>query len=319
MPRISIIMTGYNAAATIERAIDSVLAQTYTDWELIVIDDGSTDHTPTILDAIRQRHPHHHLTFLTGEPNIGLPLARNKAMDLATGRWITFLDADDEYTPDRLQQAVDAMNDQTDIIVCRHHLIDYRGIRRDRGVNLDGNLPGRQVALEVLSESFTPYVWDKVYRTEALDGLRFERVEGAEDKVFNVSANMIARSVRFTIPSLITYHMSPTSLTWGRVSSIAEAHAVDRAIRRASEDLAWTPQGQQALRASRILAYQMPIHQAIFNRRPTRGLTDGYSWRDIMATLRLRPLIGAAAGLCKLSAPAYSLVYRKLWVRHYGL
>lgn len=93
----SVIIPAYNSAATIGRAIDSVLRQTYPAHEIIVVDDGSADSTRDEVarfgDRIRYLH----------QANAGVSAARNKGAHEATGDWLAFLDADDWYFPDRLR------------------------------------------------------------------------------------------------------------------------------------------------------------------------------------------------------------------------
>lgn len=318
MPTISVIMTGYNAASTIERAIDSVLSQTFTDWELIVVNDGSVDETAAILERIAAEREDTRLHFFLDEPNVGLPLARNKAMAIATGEWVTFLDADDEFVPDRLQLAVDAMNDQTDMVVCRHVIVGRSATEHVRGTE-QASVNGEHMCLGLLTEAHTSYVWDKLYRVSALNGLRFEQVHRAEDKVFNISAARRSRTVQFISDALIRYYVSPTSLTWGRVSTIEETKAVNEALAAACGGLAGRPDFLQALRTSRVLAYLAVAHQMIFNSRDPRELTRHYSWRDTLAAVRLKPVVGAASILLKCCPRAYKLLYKKVWLPAYGL
>lgn len=100
-PTFSVIMAVFNGATTIGRAIDSVLSQTYPACELIVIDDGSTDNTAEVVrnyaDSVRYLY----------QPNSGVSAARNKGVEIATGEWLAFLDADDYYYPDRLRLHAD--------------------------------------------------------------------------------------------------------------------------------------------------------------------------------------------------------------------
>ena len=89
-PLVSIVMPAYNAAAYIGEAVDSVLAQTWTNWELIVVDDGSTDGTGEYLDSLTDPR-----IQVIHQLNHGVSAARNTALDVAKGEFITFLDADD--------------------------------------------------------------------------------------------------------------------------------------------------------------------------------------------------------------------------------
>jgi glycosyltransferase involved in cell wall biosynthesis len=93
-PLVSVITPSYNRAHTIQRAIDSVLAQTYDDWEHIIIDDGSTDDTASIVKANADKR----ITYLQ-QQNGGPSKARNYGIAHATGEWIMHLDSDDELLP----------------------------------------------------------------------------------------------------------------------------------------------------------------------------------------------------------------------------
>jgi glycosyltransferase involved in cell wall biosynthesis len=95
---ISIILPAYNAAKYIEQTIDSLLKQTFTDFELLVIDDGSTDNTINIIEKFTDQR----ITLLKNEQNLGLVKTLNKAAKLANGKYIARMDADDIALPNRL-------------------------------------------------------------------------------------------------------------------------------------------------------------------------------------------------------------------------
>ena len=99
-PLITIIMAAYNAAKTIDPAIRSVSAQTYTDWELIVVNDCSKDDTARIVAEFAKKDPR--IKLINNETNKGVSLTRKKALDAATGDWIAVLDSDDMWAPDKL-------------------------------------------------------------------------------------------------------------------------------------------------------------------------------------------------------------------------
>ncbi|MCO6496674.1 MAG: glycosyltransferase family 2 protein [Chitinophagaceae bacterium] len=99
-PFFSVVITTYNRARLLVRALESLQKQTETDWEAIIIDDGSTDDTAEAVKPFLEKDLRFKY-YKTG-PSGATP-ARNKGIQLATGRYITFLDSDDEYRPDHLQ------------------------------------------------------------------------------------------------------------------------------------------------------------------------------------------------------------------------
>ncbi|HHP7246229.1 MAG TPA: glycosyltransferase [Elainellaceae cyanobacterium] len=112
MPLISVIIPMFNAENTIRETIDSVLQQTLTDFEIIVIDDGSTDAS---LDAVK--HIHDSRIRVLSQPNSGAPASRNRGLAESTGEFIAFLDADDVWTPDKLAAQIDALQTNPDAAV----------------------------------------------------------------------------------------------------------------------------------------------------------------------------------------------------------
>ena len=109
MPKVSVVICTYNLARYICEAIESVLNQTYRDYELIVIDDGSVDNTKAILNKYVGK-----LRYIYRE-NGGLPSARNLGIRLSKGKYVAFLDADDIWLPDKLQKQVKAIEEDDDV------------------------------------------------------------------------------------------------------------------------------------------------------------------------------------------------------------
>ena len=103
---ISIIMPSYNTERYIGDSIRSVLAQTYSDWELIIVDDCSTDRTDDIVGGFLHDT---RIRYIKNEKNSGAAMSRNRALREARGRWIAFLDSDDLWLPDKLEHQVDFM------------------------------------------------------------------------------------------------------------------------------------------------------------------------------------------------------------------
>lgn len=111
-PKVSVVIPAYNAAWCVGRAVDSVLAQDYRDFEIIVVDDGSQDETPLVLadygDAIQ----------VVRKTNGGLSSARNAGTHAARGEYVAFLDADDWWLPSKLARQTAVLETKPDIVFC---------------------------------------------------------------------------------------------------------------------------------------------------------------------------------------------------------
>ena len=112
--KVSIIMPSYNYALYIKKAIESVLSQTYKNWELIIIDDASTDNSLSIINEYLKNDSR--VKLIINDKNIGLCASLNKAIQLADGEWIAFLESDDEFLPESIEEKIKAAKLGADFI-----------------------------------------------------------------------------------------------------------------------------------------------------------------------------------------------------------
>lgn len=132
MEKVSVIMPVHNAEAYIEEAIRSVIVQTYVHWELLVVDDHSTDRSVEI--AKRLAGEDDRIRLFTNPKSSGMPGApRNKGVEEATGRFIAFLDSDDMWLPEKLEQQLPLFeNPDTAIVFSNYEKISDKGERAGR-------------------------------------------------------------------------------------------------------------------------------------------------------------------------------------------
>ena len=103
---VSIVMPSYNTESFIKETIESVLSQSYSNWELIIVDDCSTDHTD---DVVGHYMADSRIRYIKNEKNSGAAVSRNRALREAKGKWIAFLDSDDLWEPDKLEKQISFM------------------------------------------------------------------------------------------------------------------------------------------------------------------------------------------------------------------
>lgn len=113
-PKVSVLMPVYKTAAYLQEAVDSILAQTFTDFELLVLDDGSPDNAEEVLD----RYNDPRIKRYRGEHNEGLANILNVGIDMARGKYIARMDSDDISLPDRLKVQVEYLESHPDVDLC---------------------------------------------------------------------------------------------------------------------------------------------------------------------------------------------------------
>ncbi len=120
MPLFSVIIPTYNRSGKVKKAVESVLSQTFTDFEILVMDDGSTDDTGDVIKSIKDPR----ITY-QWDTNYGGPAKpRNRGLAIAQGKWICFLDADDWWVPGKLEKCSQVISETTDLIYHDFFLVD---------------------------------------------------------------------------------------------------------------------------------------------------------------------------------------------------
>ena len=125
---VSVIMPVYNCERYIESAIRSVMAQTIPHWELLVIDDGSTDSTCRIVEALEKED--NRVRLLRNDNNIGVAQTRNRGFKLCQGEYVALLDSDDRWYPEKLQMQLELIQTQkADLCYTSYAIVDAEGVR----------------------------------------------------------------------------------------------------------------------------------------------------------------------------------------------
>ncbi len=194
MPEITVIVPVYNVEPYLHRCVDSILAQTYTDFELILVDDGSPDNCPAICDAYAAQDER---VKVIHQQNGGLSAARNAGIDWAfansDSQWLTFIDSDDWVHKEYLERLLDAA-------VTHNVRVSLCGFERTEGANAD--VPETMSFRLSLPEDF--YVQDnvtatiacaKLYRKSCFEGIRYPIGKIHEDE-------FVTYQILFSVPEI---------------------------------------------------------------------------------------------------------------------
>lgn len=170
---VSVLIPAYNCETSLARCLDSLVYQSYPDFEIIVVNDGSCDRTLPILEAYQAEYPQ--LITVISRENEGVSNARNTALDHAKGDFIFFIDADDVLEIDALEIMMNEFQDEeVDCVVCGHDLI-YPAITIKNHVPFKKTVDPEQAMKLLLKDwQLRNYSWGKCCRKKLFEGLRFE-------------------------------------------------------------------------------------------------------------------------------------------------
>ena len=185
MSKISVIIPAYNAGAFIENCINSVLKQSFQDFEIIVVNDGSKDNTLEILNRLAEKDSR---IKVYSQENGGVSAARNTALKYATGEFITYVDADDSVPEDGFENMMSLMDDDVDMVVCSHNEVRI-------GMHPHLAKPKVLYGADDIAARFLEYdevvwwPWGKLLRRSIIadNNLQYDtNVTFGEDHIFNV-------------------------------------------------------------------------------------------------------------------------------------
>ena len=188
MAEVSVIVPVYNAEKTLSRSVESVLAQTELDWELWLVNDGSSDGSLALCREYEAADPRIHVI---DKPNGGVGSARNAGLDAAAGEYVAFLDSDDAYEPNFLKTLLTLAKRESAPVVCG----SVREVYPEKNGEEKADILKAGVfrTQEDILHSFfldDPYwlfvCWNKLYRRDLIGGTRFSALAIGEDALFCV-------------------------------------------------------------------------------------------------------------------------------------
>ncbi len=209
-PRVSVLMPVYNSEKYIVESIDSVLNQTFDDFEFIIINDGSTDNTSAIITEYASRDKR---IKLINKDNEGYGKSMNRGLDLAKGDYISIVEPDDWIDRNMLQNLVGlAIKYDADIVKSNfYEFTTVQSVQNKKIINLPENYYNRVIEPRFNTDVFfcAPAIWSAVYRRDFLNknNIRFLETPGAsyQDVGFNFKALVMAKRAFFTQDAYLHY------------------------------------------------------------------------------------------------------------------
>lgn len=213
MPKFSIIIPVYNVAPYLRECLDSVLAQTFADWEAICVDDGSTDESGAILDECAARDSRFRVFH---KENGGVSSARNLALDNVKGEWIGFLDGDDIYSPEMMSTCLNAIKGYPDVEMVRFGQLDFKESK-----TCGWQLSEKGYTYKYYGRSLSPSEFEggffcRVYKADKLVKIKFPDLIVGEDWVWKIEAVDSLMSIVDVHSTLYGYRIRNSSVMHSR-------------------------------------------------------------------------------------------------------
>ena len=211
---ISVIIPIYKVEKYLCRCVDSVLAQTYTNMEIILVDDGSPDNCPVMCDEYARQDSR---VKVIHQENAGLSGARNAGIDMAQGQWLAFVDSDDYLAADFLEQLYQACVDtDSSLSVCRWEYVRGETIP-EHGTGETRVYTGREMLanLYVPDGAYFVVAWNKLYRKELFEDIRYPLGRIHEDEATTYRIYDKVKKAAYVDRSLYGYFVTPVSITRG--------------------------------------------------------------------------------------------------------
>lgn len=230
VPLVSIIVPVYNAGKYLNRCIDSILSQTMTDFELLLIDDGSKDNSGRICDEYAEKDAR---VRVFHKPNGGVSSARNLGLDNAKGKWITFVDADDRCSCNYLEHLLSKVDDDTDLIISYAVICDSTGEKAEVYPEYKVNATNFERLFVDSDMHWHTSPWAKLYRASIIyeNSLRFnEMMHIGEDADFLFSFMLITDKIYVSSDTDYYYTCDVSGSLTKRINTIDSEIASYRTI-----------------------------------------------------------------------------------------
>lgn len=188
MKKVSIVLPAYNAENNISKCLDSIIRQSFKDWELLIVNDGSSDKTGEICKAYSLTDERIHYYEIS---NKGVSFARNYGISNSSGEYITFIDSDDSYEYTFLHELLIKRTEFHDKLpVCNYYRVNGIGEKQANSVDLIEQIYPRSKTMKLFRFELIGIVWNKLYRSDVIkrNSIQFpESCSLGEDLLFNIS------------------------------------------------------------------------------------------------------------------------------------
>lgn len=317
------VMPAFNAEGTIERSILSVLSQTRSDLELVVVDDGSVDGTSEIVHSYCLQDQR--IRVVRHERNRGVSEAINSGVAASTFDRIAILAADDEFAPNFVELLHRRFTRDVDVVIFGHSIVRPDNSELVVSAGKSGVHTGREAAILAMWDRISGLSGGTVVKRTLMLEVPFPSgLRRYEDLATNIALFSWARTVFVLDEPAYRYFVRDDSATWGRLASADEVEAALRFLHQKLNPLVKGAQVEAAFDGLRLLCLLVSAQSAMHRDKMSpedeahvRHCAKAITWPQVVGTLRRRPDLALGAVLLKTSRTSYGKLYRRYAAHRY--
>ena len=302
--KLSVIIPVFQVATTLERCVESVLSQDYADMEVILVDDGSTDQSPTLCDELAAKHPQVHVIHQT---NKGLSAARNTGIELSKGTYITFIDSDDTMGSNTLKLLMTELEQHPEYDILEYPVYLFYQSHKQKILTFPQQTYQDMTTYWIDGKAYEhTYACNKIYKRTLFQNVRFPEGRVFEDAFTLPQLLKKCHTIATTSKGMYYYYWNPKGITANakgeELTQLLESHVV--MLNQLKNNC--TPKALKTY-YEKVLNIQIDVCEMTTN-SPSLPEID-FGWKCGSTKLFLKKIFGIR-GLCKLYKNIHKL-YRR--------
>lgn len=302
--KLSVIIPVFQVADTLERCVESVLSQDYADMEVILVDDGSTDQSPTLCDELAAKHPQVHVIHQT---NKGLSAARNTGIELSKGTYITFIDSDDTMGSNTLKLLMTELEQHPEYDILEYPVYLFYQSNKQKILTFPQQTYQDMTTYWLDGKAYEhTYACNKIYKRTLFQNVRFPEGRVFEDAFTLPQLLKKCHTIATTSKGMYYYYWNPKGITANakgeELIQLLESHVV--MLNQLKNNC--TPKALKTY-YEKVLNIQIDVCEMTTN-SPRLPEID-FGWKCGSTKLFLKKIFGIR-GLCKLYKNIHKL-YRR--------
>ncbi|NRO18923.1 glycosyltransferase family 2 protein [Lactobacillus helveticus] len=307
-PKLSIVIPIYNVEKYVKACLTSILANRSSsfDIEIILVDDGSTDHSGNICDAYSRRYE---FIKTIHQTNKGLAVARNAGINYATGKWITFIDSDDEVEKDYLNIIFDLIKLNQDIVLFKYKTMVYDNRKATRNtanntVSHAKSISKSKAMYYLTTEEWGNFAWNKLYKRKLFKTIKYPADKNFEDIATTFKLFEKASSIMICNNAIYMYRIRANSIT-NSTNSVNRLKNIKDSIEARKHQIDFFKKNNYIKAARNANCYLLSTYFSYINAVKVNRLKEDKTYKKCITLIKRQKINFKTVGISKVALRLY--------------